>query len=54
MPPRPLHEVKRIVTPAVPTPRAPTVKPAALKPQVLQSGRAPAQLSLFLRPTGAP
>jgi hypothetical protein len=54
MPPRPLTSTPRIV-PAAPQ-RAPVVKPAttpARSAQVLQPGRVPQQLSLFMRPSGA-
>lgn len=53
MPPRTLPNAPRIL-PAVPQ-RPPAVKPATAprSTQVLQSGRAPQQLSLFLRPSGA-
>jgi hypothetical protein len=52
MPPRAMPQVKRILS-AVPQRAA--VLPAAAPKQskVLQSSRAPAQLSLFLRPIGA-
>ncbi len=54
MPPRALTPITRTVNPT--PPRSPALsKAAALPPQgqVLQSGRAPAQLSLFGRPLGA-
>ena len=53
MPPIALPPAARLAAP-------PPVRPATVKPapaprqnQVLQTGRAPAQLSLFLRPSGA-
>jgi hypothetical protein len=54
MPPRALTPITRTVnaTPA----RTPGLSKPAIAPQkaqVLQTGRAPAQLSLFLRPAGA-
>lgn len=52
-----LPPAQRIVTPSVaPVVRAAPAKPGATKrpTQILQSGREPAQLSLFLRPAGAP
>jgi len=53
MPPRTLPSSPRIVTPVAPRP--PVLKPvtATRSTQVLQSGRVPQQLSLFLRPSGA-
>ena len=53
MPPRTLPSTPRLVTPLVP--KAPVLRPSdASRPsKVLQSGRAPEQLSLFLRPSGA-
>lgn len=54
MPPRALTPITRTVN-ATP-PRAPALSKAATptrQVQVLQTGRAPAQLSLFLRPIGA-
>jgi hypothetical protein len=54
MPPRALSPITRTVN--VSTPRAPAASKPALVPrpaQILQTGRAPAQLSLFLRPSGA-
>jgi len=53
MPPRTMPITQRVVTPIVP--KAPVLKPtdASRPSRVLQSGRAPEQLSLFLRPSGA-
>lgn len=54
MPPRALPPITRTVN-TTPAPRAPgaakVATPAPRPTQVLQSGRAPAQLSLFLRPS---
>lgn len=54
MPPRALPPITRTVN-ATSAPRAPgaakVATPAPRPTQVLQSGRAPAQLSLFLRPS---
>jgi len=52
MPPRALPPIKRLVT-AAPQRAERTQTPLAPRTaQVLQSSRAPAQLSLFLRPSG--
>lgn len=54
MPPRALNQKPRPAT--LPAVRTPVASSLAIKPrqaQVLQSSRAPAQLSLFLRPSGA-
>lgn len=53
MPPRTLPNQPRVVTPVVP--KAPVLRPtnASRPSKVLQTGRAPEQLSLFLRPSGA-
>ena len=54
MPPRALTPITRTVN--VSAQRAPGVSKTSIAPrqaQVLQTGRAPAQLSLFLRPSGA-
>lgn len=54
MPPRALNPITRTVN--VAPQRAPGASKTAITPrqaQVLQTGRAPAQLSLFLRPSGA-
>ena len=55
MPPRALPPITRTVNVSTPqrTPAgAKITTPAPRQVQVLQSGRAPAQLSLFLRPSG--
>ncbi|MCW5665062.1 MAG: hypothetical protein KIT35_14630 [Piscinibacter sp.] len=53
MPPRTLPNTPRVVTRIAP--KAPVLKPtdASRPSKVLQTGRAPEQLSLFLRPSGA-
>lgn len=53
MPPRTMPITPRVVTPLAP--KAPVLKPtnASRPSKVLQTGRAPEQLSLFLRPSGA-
>lgn len=53
MPPRTMPTKQRVVTPFAP--KAPVLRPtdASRPSKVLQTGRAPEQLSLFLRPSGA-
>jgi hypothetical protein len=53
MPPRALPPITRTVNASPRAPGLPKSTAAPRQPQVLQSGRAPAQLSLFLRPSGA-
>jgi hypothetical protein len=56
MPPRALPPITRTVNVSTPQRGPGSAKPATSAPrqvQVLQTGRAPAQLSLFLRPSGA-
>jgi len=53
MPPRALPPIKRLVPVAPQRPAVVKTLPVARQSQVLQSSRAPAQLSLFLRPSGA-
>ena len=52
MPPRALTPIKRLLTAAPPRPAPIQTQTAPRQAQVLQSSRAPAQLSLFLRPSG--
>jgi hypothetical protein len=52
MPPRALPPIKRLVPAAPQRPADPKAAPQPRQSQVLQSSRAPAQLSLFLRPSG--
>ncbi len=53
MPPRALNPITRVTAPTPVRPTTTKPAPATRQSQVLQTGRAPAQLSLFLRPCGA-
>jgi hypothetical protein len=50
MPPRPLHRPVASAAPSAPRPLAATTPNASRQFKVLQSSRAPAQLTLFTRP----
>jgi hypothetical protein len=53
MPPIALTPAPRLAAPTAVRPATIKPAPAPRQNQVLQTGRAPAQLSLFLRPNGA-